>query len=706
MEFIDAKETFWSNEEYLDVLFSAQMAFLNSYYIEIAYDDKNEQISINPFQPSIYEVKKIFDRKLKTDDEVIEYINKWRSYIKSREEQTIKENEDIPSILLLFRKLELDDFAKEVLILSLMASFDKEIETLIKFFSGKYECKYPSLELYYNIIYASSNLTSFEKYSILKNAKEKLSNIFFNLEVSEFPFTEDLIPDKRLLSCILGEAEVFQHFVWKQEEENTLSFVEEEKNKLETYFKENNPSGVLLYGEEGSGKKTIVAECAGKVERNVCFITLALQEITEETLSLENKMRVFSAIREAIFYDTIPCILGLEKFNKQIVFQIIEMLNGMKKVYVCIFDKEEMPTGIINTMIIKLKLLDEFQRRDIWQMLCENYNISDDVNFTYIANTFLFTVGKIKNVLKMAFLDSVDSENQISKDAIYKACYALVDHKLAEKAKRVTTGFVWDDLKLPQREKTLLRDICNRVKNKHIVMTEWEFSSKLPYGSGISAVFAGPPGTGKTMAANIIANELNMQIYQIDLSQVVDKYIGETEKNIKLIFEQAKKSNSILFFDEADSLFAKRVDSKTSNDRFANIESSMLLQSVEQYSGIVILATNNYTSIDAAFIRRLKYLVNFTLPDESTRLDIWNSVFPKKVPISDEVNLAFYAKQFEFTGAYIKNIAVSASYIAAEENEEVNNFHLFTAISREMIKEGRKLDVSQMAQYGYMFEML
>lgn len=206
------------------------------------------------------------------------------------------------------------------------------------------------------------------------------------------------------------------------------------------------------------------------------------------------------------------------------------------------------------------------------------------------------------------------------------------------------------------------------------------------------------------MAAQVVANELNMELYQIDLSQVVDKYIGETEKNIRLIFEQAKKSNSILFFDEADSLFGKRVESAANaNDRFANIESSMLLQCMEQYSGISLLATNNYSAMDPAFVRRFKYLINFRMPDAGLRLEIWKSVFPQEVPLEEDVDFRWLAQRFDLTGAYIKNIALSAAFAAAEEGRPVNMLHILKGLKREMVKEGRTLEKSKLESFGYLF---
>jgi SpoVK/Ycf46/Vps4 family AAA+-type ATPase len=206
------------------------------------------------------------------------------------------------------------------------------------------------------------------------------------------------------------------------------------------------------------------------------------------------------------------------------------------------------------------------------------------------------------------------------------------------------------------------------------------------------------------MAAQVIANELKMELYKIDLSQIFDKYVGETEKNIKQIFEQARKSNSILFFDEADSIFNKRFEASNSNDRFANIESSLLLQCIEEYSGISILATNNYNSIDTAFIRRFKYYILFREPDENVRYEIWKSVIPKEAPVSNDVDLKMLSHQFEFTGAVIKNVVLSAAYLAAEEGEAISLIDILRSVKREMFKNNLILTKEKLGSMGYLFE--
>jgi SpoVK/Ycf46/Vps4 family AAA+-type ATPase len=212
-------------------------------------------------------------------------------------------------------------------------------------------------------------------------------------------------------------------------------------------------------------------------------------------------------------------------------------------------------------------------------------------------------------------------------------------------------------------------------------------------------LFAGPSGTGKTMAAEIIANELGLDLYKIDLATVVSKYIGETEKNLNKIFKEAWDSNSILFFDEADAIFGKRSEVRDSHDRYANIEIAYLLQKMEEYQGIVILATNLRKNLDEAFARRMQFSVEFLLPEEPDRYQIWQRVFPKEAPISEDVDLNFMARQFKVSGGNIKNIVLGAAFLAAEDGGRINIEHLIRATRREYQKMGKLCTEADFGEY-------
>ena len=231
-------------------------------------------------------------------------------------------------------------------------------------------------------------------------------------------------------------------------------------------------------------------------------------------------------------------------------------------------------------------------------------------------------------------------------------------------------------------------------------MEKWGFGAKLSLGKGINALFVGPSGTGKTMAAEIIAQELQLDLYKIDLSGVVSKYIGETEKNLDRIFTAAENANAILLFDEADALFGKRSEVRDSHDRYANIEVSYLLQKMEQFEGITILATNLRQNLDEAFVRRLAFTVHFPSPGEADRRRIWEGIWPSAVPLGQDVDLAFLARQFKLTGGNIKNIALAAAFLAARNGTVISQTHLLQATRREFQKLGKALSEVELRGAG------
>jgi SpoVK/Ycf46/Vps4 family AAA+-type ATPase len=278
---------------------------------------------------------------------------------------------------------------------------------------------------------------------------------------------------------------------------------------------------------------------------------------------------------------------------------------------------------------------------------------------------------------------------RITADDLYGSCRLHSNQKLATLARKIKPRYGWDDIILPPDRSRHLREICNSVKHRVIVYEKWGFDNKLSLGKGLNILFAGPPGTGKTMAAEIMAGELGLDLYKIDLSSLVSKYIGETEKNLARIFSEAETSNAILFFDEADALFGKRSEVRDSHDRYANIEVGYLLQRMEEYEGVVILASNFRKNMDEAFVRRIHFTVEFPFPNEVDRRRIWESIWPKSAPLDAGVDLDLLAGRFELTGGSIKNIALAAAFLAAENGGVVNMPHLLHATRREYQKMGK-----------------
>jgi hypothetical protein len=263
---------------------------------------------------------------------------------------------------------------------------------------------------------------------------------------------------------------------------------------------------------------------------------------------------------------------------------------------------------------------------------------------------------------------------------------------LAALARKLAFPYDWGDLVLPADQIGQLDEICARVRQRQRVYESWGFGRKLAHGRGLHVLFAGPPGTGKTMAAAVIANELGLELYRIDLAQVVSKYIGETEKNLDRVFAAAEQTEVILFFDEADALFGKRSEVKDAHDRYANLEISYLLQRMEEYDGLAILATNLRQHLDEAFLRRLQVSIEFPFPDESHRRRIWSTVFPSEAPLGPDVDFDLLAREVKLAGGNLKNIALAGAFHAAAAGEAIGLAHLARAARREHQKLGRDWD--------------
>ncbi|MBD2072874.1 ATP-binding protein [Phormidium sp. FACHB-592] len=274
-------------------------------------------------------------------------------------------------------------------------------------------------------------------------------------------------------------------------------------------------------------------------------------------------------------------------------------------------------------------------------------------------------------------------------ERLWKACLSYARPQMEELAQPIRIQVDWDDLVLPDKEKQILQTVATQVRQRAKVYEQWGFANKGQRGLGISALFAGGSGTGKTLAAEVLANELHLDLYRVDLSSVVSKYIGETEKNLRRIFDAAEMGGAILLFDEADALFGKRSEVKDSHDRYANMEVAYLLQRMEAYRGLAILTTNLKNSLDQAFLRRLRFVVHFTFPEMAQRIEIWQRVFPKSTPIQ---NLSYQKlARLNVSGGNIRNIALNAAFLAAETNMPIQMQHLLQAAQSEYIKLERPL---------------
>jgi hypothetical protein len=338
------------------------------------------------------------------------------------------------------------------------------------------------------------------------------------------------------------------------------------------------------------------------------------------------------------------------------------------------------------------------ERVELWELALEE--LADQLppnELETLAGQFVLTSGQIIAAASSAMSSAVQEGRKLRPSDLYEAARLHSGHHLSELAQKIEPRYTWGDLVLPETPATMLRELVNMVRSRPMVLETWGLGLKLTAGKGISALFTGPPGTGKTLAAQIMANELGIDLYRIDLSTVVSKYIGETEKNLERIFSEAQASNAILFFDEADAIFGKRSEVKDAHDRYANIEVGYLLQRMEAYDGIAILATNLRANLDEAFTRRLQFIIHFPFPEEAYRRQIWEVLTPPDLPGAEGLDYSLMAKRFKLTGGSIRNIIASAAFLAANDGGRVTMGHLMHGTRREFQKMGKLLQEQDFA---------
>lgn len=315
-----------------------------------------------------------------------------------------------------------------------------------------------------------------------------------------------------------------------------------------------------------------------------------------------------------------------------------------------------------------------------------------------LAEQFSFNQDEIRRLARLA-LDETRQHPAPLAETLWQACRAAARTGMEALARRIDAKATWEQLILPAEQKSLLRQISDQVKQRNRVYDDWGFRRQMNRGLGINALFAGESGTGKTMAAEVIANDLALDLYRIDLSSVVSKYIGETEKNLRKLFDAAEDSGAILFFDEADALFGKRSEVKDSHDRYANIEINYLLQRMEAYRGLAILATNMKSALDKAFMRRLRFIVDFPFPDFEQRREIWQKVFPPETPVAENLDYDRLAR-LNLTGGSIHNVALNAAFLAAREGGVVTMPLVLNAARTEFKKLERPAKESDFQWQG------
>lgn len=373
-------------------------------------------------------------------------------------------------------------------------------------------------------------------------------------------------------------------------------------------------------------------------------------------------------------------------------------LCGEKKLPAYRVDREYLPA------VLSLPVPDVRERIAIWQygLAKEGIILEPGIDIMDIADCHELGADTILRLLRQA-RETLDATGglELGRTQLQELLFRQSTSHFENLATAVDARYTWDDIFLGAAEKKRLQAACDRYRLRNRVGAEWGITRKNAYGNAVIILMYGPPGTGKTMAAQAIANEVMTPLYRVDVSQIFSKYIGETQKNLSRIFDEAEKRSVVLFFDEADALFTKRTEIKDSHDKYSNSDTSFLLQKVEEYSGISILATNSYQSFDTAFMRRLTYVVHFERPDETTREQMWRTMLPAQVPMDEDVDYAFLAKQFtEMTGSNIKSVLLTAAYFAGAEKRSISMKDIILATRYEFEKLGRLIDSEEFGKYA------
>ena len=434
---------------------------------------------------------------------------------------------------------------------------------------------------------------------------------------------------------------------------------------------------IQLMGDDTSGAEQVAARTAAASGYQLHGVRF--DELPATAAELDALATLWS--RETVLLPAALFIRGGTQTPPAATLRFLEGLYGL------IFVASREPIRLDRPSLrYEVNLPGAAEQMKLWQQMLVADDTPEEGELEAISGQFRLSAGAIAALGK----EHRDLARDASAESLWDACRTLGRPRLDDLAQRIAPAAEWDDLVLPESQKRVLREIASEVRHRLTVYETWGFARVSLRGLGISALFTGESGTGKTMAAEVLANELRLDLYRIDLSAVVSKYIGETEKNLRRVFDAAEEGGAILLFDEADALFGKRSEVKDSHDRYANIEVSYLLQRMEAYRGLAVLTTNLKSALDPAFQRRLRFIVQFPFPDAKQREAIWRRAFPRATPTA-ELNYGALS-QLHIAGGGIRNMALKAAFLAADGGEAVSMAHLLRAAQSESVKFERPLN--------------
>jgi SpoVK/Ycf46/Vps4 family AAA+-type ATPase len=625
------------------------------------------------------------------------------------------------TLIMLYQGFNLSLFDLVLILIALAPEIDLRYERIYAYLQDDVTRKRPSVDLALNLLCASASEKLMRLGHFATDApliRQSLLLLFPDPNQIQPPLLAHYLKlDEQVVCYLLGEERLdprLAKFCQLRKSEyflKQLTLSNEIKQALATLseqaYQTQQPLRFYFYGSQGVGKSRAAEAIANhlKVPLLTADLAIALQ------LKLDFDFIVRLLFREAKLHNAIVYLSGMDEILNPNQYgeyqQLLAALTQSKQITILTGKKpcDSDTIRSINAIPIAFTIPDFAQRRAYWQASSTGMGMRlDEEQIDVLSDRFRLTPEQIDSAIaiatnkilwKRAAYDQPQEQTLPQSDVLtnlqelFAATRMQSGHNLTALARKITPKHTWDNIILPTNQLTQLREVCNQVKYHHIVCNQWGFDQTLSLGKGINVLFSGSPGTGKTMAAEVIANELQLDIYKIDLSQIVSKYIGETEKNLDRVFTAAENANAILLFDEADALFGKRSEVKDAHDRYANLEVAYLLQKMEEYEGITILTTNLRQNLDEAFTRRIRFIIEFPLPEADHRLQIWQRIFPKQTPLEEDVDLNLIAQKFQLAGGSIRNIAVAAAFLAAEEGHSVGLKHLLQAIKREFQKMGR-----------------
>lgn len=605
------------------------------------------------------------------------------------------------------RLFHLSAFDKDMLLICLAPELDPRYERFYAYLQDDISKKYPSVDLALNLLCASFSAKMAARECFLPDApliKNQLLALIEEPGRQEPLLAKAFKLDARIADYLLGSDALdsrlltYTRLIQPQAKLEDSHLPAESKGRLVAVTRRRRWDGFVchFHGPKGMGKQLTAEALCAELGLRLLQVDLARVLTYEQSTVVTALARIF---REALLQDAalywagFDTLLAADKtYELEVLLQHLQAHRGVSMLAGEPVWQPGAALGAGQFMAVAFNPPGHDERSRLWAgALPDRASLAADVDLGRLANSFRLNPGQIRDAAvaaqHLAFVRDSD-DPIVTQSDLQHACRLQSSRTLATLAEKITPRYRWDDMVLPSDRLEQLREICNTLKYRSLVYDTWGFDRKLALGKGINALFAGPSGTGKTMAAEVIAAELGLDLYRIDLSALVSKYIGETEKNLARLFAEAESSNAILFFDEADALFGKRTEVKDAHDRYANVETSYLLQRMEAYTGMVILASNFRKNMDDAFVRRLHFTVEFPFPGEQDRRRIWARIWPDAAPRSSDLDTDALAR-IELAGGNIRNVALAAAFLAAADQGVVTMAHCKRALRREYHKMGK-----------------